>query len=1212
MTRRTGKVALAGIVLISGLGVVSYQTRMPHAMQVKPGPNAGKAVDGLAQLQTERNLGKAYYEQGKYPESIEQFRKVVASGRALPTDHLDLGMALMQDGQLDQALSELTTAKQMDPKLTAAEYNLGILFKRELRYPDAEAALKRVAAADPEDPAVWFNLGTVYFAEAQQAVDPAVKTAALRRALEAHQRVISMGFGRGQNFYVAALFHAFTILTRMREPAEAQKYLKLHEQFKDKVPNISVMNPALEAGKYGAILVPAPRPLEVASNETRGPVTFRDVTARLGTHPPGPRRPPANDAVGRSLKAGEYSLEFARQHIVPAFPGSVVTGDYDGDGRTDLYLVIPDAANHLLRRDAAGTYRDVTAQARVGGPGGSLAAAFIDYDNSGHPSLVLAGLGGLTLYHNDGKGSFADVTEKAGLQGKPGELDTNVVAFDSDADGFLDLLVTVYTDLSQPPGKDTFAFPADFSGATVRLYRNNGDGTFQDVTRASGLGSVRGRWRQALVADFNNDGYADVLLLRDDGKPVLFLNQGEDKFVDATARAGRDLSAEVAVEGAVADFDHDGNFDLVLWNPTGYEVLLNGGDARFKAVSGLPPVPPPTGLFANRGVVADVDGDGFDDLLVNSGHLIRNHAAHFAEVPLAFPSPSPETRVEGAAPGPAILGAWIDAVGKLQVLAADPAGPWRLFEKQGPPPHWLEVRLDGYKSNKQGTGTIVELKAGNFYKKVMAGGGPVRIFTGPLVKLDVVRTTWPNLVVQNALDVPTNQPLEVKESERLASSCPFLYVWNGKRYVFFTDIMGVAPLGELLPDGSRLKPNPEELVRLGDGLRAQDGRYIFQITAEMREADYFDRLRLFAVDHPARQDVYANEIYSSTPVPPALYVVGHKRFPVSAVDDAGRNVWPLIRYADGRYPTAFRTHRILGLADLHALTLDLGAFPQSSHVALWLKGWVFWTDSNASRALMTNSKLEMVPPYLQVRDAHGQWVTAVPDMGLPSGTNRTMRVDLTGKFPTSDHHLRIVTNFCVYWDQIFFSTDETPLPWQATTEVPPSTDGNRRDALRLLELPLASADLHYRGFSAVTTDPQHRRPDRFDYHRLLASAPWNPLLGHYTRYGPVSELLQYDDDRLVVMATGDEITVAFDARRLPPLKPGWRRTFFLYASGYAKDGEPNTAYSRTVAPLPYRSMPGYPPGQPPETDAASYHRYLDQYQTRPGHVLIPGLAPALR
>src|ERR1019366_7596020 len=101
-------------------------------------------------------------------------------------------------------------------------------------------------------------------------------------------------------------------------------------------------------------------------------------------------------------------------------------------------------------------------------------------------------------------------------------------------------------------------------------------------------------------------------------------------------------------------------------------------------------------------------------------------------------------------------------------------------------------------------------------------------------------------------------------------------------------------------------------------------------------------------------------------------------------------------------------------------------------------------------------------------------------------------------------------------------------------------------------------------------DPEHIKPDNFDYTNTLADAPWNPLLGNYTRYGPVEELVKAADDRLVVLSTGDEITVKFDGRKLAPVKPGWKRDFFLFAAGYAKDGEPNSALSKIIGPLPFR------------------------------------------
>ncbi|HEV2176333.1 MAG TPA: FG-GAP-like repeat-containing protein [Terriglobia bacterium] len=1196
-------IAVAG-ALLGRYGIMGSQAHQTHqSHQARPpgrtAKNAARRGAPTASIQTHRNIGKAYYEQGMYPQAIAEFQKVIAAGHAsgspssvLATDHLNLGMALMQANQLDQALGELTTARQMDPKLVAAEYNLGIVYKRELRYPDAEAALKRVTAADPSDPAAWFNLGTVYFAERK-----------LPEALAAHQRVIKMGFGRGQNFYVASLFHVFTILIRLGKPAEAQKYLKQHQEFKDKVPGISVQNPALEAGKYGAILVPLAPPEVAPLQVPPVPVTFDEIDSKIGLPA---ARATAGELPRLRRSSGEH-LDKVYDKLPEVFGGSVAVGDYDGDGHPDLYVVNPAGPNRLYRNNGDGKLMLVDTKAGVSGRPGGVYATFADYNNSGHPSLFVAGLGGITLYHNNGDGTFTDVTAKAGLAGKPGELATRVVPFDSDNDGFLDLLVTVYTDdlLTALANRDVdqFTFPGDLGDGKTFLYRNNGDGTFTDITASAGLASARGHMLGAVFSDFDNDGYADLLLFRHNQSPLLYINQGQNKFVDRTAAAGDALSQSRAFGGEVADFNHDGNFDLVLSTWSGYQVLLNRGDGHFEAVGPIRRTHAAL-VPGYRATVADVDGDGFDDLLLpHSGGLwyrLANRGGQFQEAPLTFKLENAGAKatdprlVARALGGISFTPASLTGPGRLDLVGTVGHGEPIVFEKQGPPARWSEVKLDGYKSNKEGVGAVVEFKAGDFYKKVMATGGPVRVFVGNRTKLDVVRVTWPNLVVQNSINVATNQTITVRESERLASSCPFLYVWNGDEFRFLTDIMGVAPIGELAPDGTYIKPNPDQIVRLGSGLREQHGVMTLQVTSEMRETDYFDRLRLFAVDHPESEKIYANEIYSSTPPPLELYAVRDKRFPVSAVDDHGADVLPLLREADGRYPTSFRRNRILGLADTHSLTLDLGELPPSSPVALYLTGWVFWTDSNAARALMSNSRLQMILPYVQVRDAAGKWVTVIPDMGVPAGTNRTMRVDLTGKFLSADHHVRIVTNLCVYWDQIFFTTHDRAL--------------RLRTAGR--EMPLVSADLHYRGFSTPTSDAEHVKPDWFDYARLMPEAPWNPFLGRYTRYGAVEDLLSKSDDHLVVMATGDEMTARFSGRDLPPLKPGWNRDFFLYARGYAKDGEPNTADFRTAEPLPFYEMGNYPYDLKEYPGGQQQEQYLRNYETRPSRLLIPPLAPA--
>jgi hypothetical protein len=214
--------------------------------------------------------------------------------------------------------------------------------------------------------------------------------------------------------------------------------------------------------------------------------------------------------------------------------------------------------------------------------------------------------------------------------------------------------------------------------------------------------------------------------------------------------------------------------------------------------------------------------------------------------------------------------------------------------------------------------------------------------------------------------------------------------------------------------------------------------------------------------------------------------------------------------------------------------------------------------------------------------------------------------------------VRIVTSLCVYWDRVFAALDDQRLPDPFGIAGFSAKSHNAIASMEsfsasVSELALSSADLHYRGFSQPIVDAHHLRPDNFDYAQKLAEAPWNPFTGRYTRYGPVEDLVSAPDDRLVVMAAGDELTLTFDAAKLPALRPGWRRDYFLYARGYAKDGEPNTADFRTSDPLPFYRMSNYPyePGERGQADPA-LQEYLREYETRPGYELIPRLASAGR
>src|SRR5262249_5731334 len=209
-----------------------------------------------------------------------------------------------------------------------------------------------------------------------------------------------------------------------------------------------------------------------------------------------------------------------------------------------------------------------------------------------------------------------------------------------------------------------------------------------------------------------------------------------------------------------------------------------------------------------------------------------------------------------------------------------------------------------------------------------------------------------------------------------------------------------------------------------------------------------------------------------------------------------------------------------------------------NRAVLVLNGWVDWADGSTFLATMQAHK-DLVFPYLQVKDAAGNWKTVIEDMGMPSGKPKTIAVDLSGKFLSASREVRIVTSLCVYWDEIFLAEQSGP------------------PAVRQTELAPASAALRFRGFSRPVVDPDRRQPERSDSASWMPPgaagvAAWNPTPGLYTRYGDVRRLLVGVDDLLVVMGSGDEVRLTFnaaDTAALPALPAGWRRDFLLLVDG---------------------------------------------------------------
>jgi hypothetical protein len=325
--------------------------------------------------------------------------------------------------------------------------------------------------------------------------------------------------------------------------------------------------------------------------------------------------------------------------------------------------------------------------------------------------------------------------------------------------------------------------------------------------------------------------------------------------------------------------------------------------------------------------------------------------------------------------------------------------------------------------------------------------------------------------------------------------------------------------------------------------------------------------------------------------PPALkvYATGPPQPILRAVDDTGTDVTDIVRARDGRYLDTFGRGPYQGVTRDHYVEVELPAeAARSGPVCLLAYGWIHPTDSSINVAISQGHHETPQGLRLEVPDGKGSWRTAIPGLGFPSGKKKTILIDLTGvlarygfRNPETGIRLRLRTNLEIYWDSI---------AWAALR---PDTH------LRTQRLNPQVADLRYRGFSA-TSQAGPSAPELPDYAILQTRAQiWRDLIGYYTRYGDVRELLAKVDDRYVIMNAGDELALRFPAPPAPP--QGWVRDFVLIGDGWVKDGDYNTAFSKTVLPLPSHRISSYdtPPGRLEDDPVYRQHaRDWQIYHTR--------------
>lgn len=487
--------------------------------------------------------------------------------------------------------------------------------------------------------------------------------------------------------------------------------------------------------------------------------------------------------------------------------------DYDQDGLMDLYFVQSGATDAykppqplrsaLYHNNGDGTFTDVTQKAHVGGEGHyGQGVAVGDFNNDGYPDMYVTGYGRAILFRNNGDGTFTDVTGQAGVA-DDGNWSTSAGWFDFDKDGWLDLVVTNYIEWSpknnlwcgeRKPGYRSYCNPNNYRGQKTKLYHNNHDGTFTDVSDKSGVGGPESKGMGVLLADLNGDGWPDIAVANDTWPNFLFENNRDGTFNDVSLISGLAASEDGRYEAGMgidaADVDGDGNLDIYITH-LDFELnrlYHNNGDGTFTDATYSSGIGNKAILLS--GVAAkfiDYDNDGWPDILQANGAMVDNVQLYHSLVSYKEPllmfhnlghgkfektsdSLGPDFNRPMAGRGLATADFFND--GQIGIAVNCRGESPVILRNEGTSNHWLEVLLIGTKSNRDGIGSLLKLSSGGVVQVDQSKGGTsymsasdprIHFGLGKRSKIDSLQITWPSGQVDKLSNVPIDTVIAVKE-----------------------------------------------------------------------------------------------------------------------------------------------------------------------------------------------------------------------------------------------------------------------------------------------------------------------------------------------------------------------------------------------------------------------------------------------------------------
>jgi len=788
----------------------------------------------------------------------------------------------------------------------------------------------------------------------------------------------------------------------------------------------------------------------------------------------------------------------------------------------------------------------------------------VDFNYDFKTDLVLAGAGGVRFFRQDSPSAFTDVTAQTKLpKTVVNARYTGAWAVDIEADGDLDIVLGA-------------------SDGLPTVLRNNGDDTFLAIHPFTGIAGVRGfAW-----ADLDGDGNPDAAIIDGAGRLHVFMNERQGQFRERALPAG--LPTVKAI--AVADVNSDGVIDLLAVQADGAIIRISDKNEGQSWDTGeIARVP-----YASKNLaddvelhVADLDNNGALDLFLASAKQSPDESAPGALIWLGDDKGKFVLMDHPAGPARVFDAAALRGNGRLDLLGLSADGqPKQAINTGSKNYHWQVVRphavqaVGDQRINPYGIGGEIEIRSGVLVQKQPITGPQLHFGLGEQTQAEVVRVVWPNGTVRAEFGVKAD--MDIITEQRLKASCPFLFAYNGKQMEFVKDAVpwGSAIGLRINTLGSAQIAATGEWYKIGrDQLVPHDGYYDLRITAELWEVYYYDYLALMTVDHPVGTEIFVDERFVIPPLKLGITTVATQHKIARAIDDTGQDVTGIVDTLDGKALASFGRGQYQGVTRDHYLEVDLGDdAPKSGPLYLIAQGSIHDTESSVNVAITQGRRWRAHGLSLEVPDGHGDWVTAQDNLGFPAGRKKTVLFNLTNVFrPGTPRRVRIRTNLEIYWDCLQWAEGAPDTPLKTVTLNP------------------NVADLHYRGYSVMHMPGAARAPEVPDYSQIEGTKQrWRDLIGYYTRYGDVRELVDHIDDRYVIVNSGDELSLRFAEQ--PPPPEGWVRDFVIVGDGWIKDGDYNSTFSKTVLPLPYHAKSEYTTRPGKLEDEWVYRQHPDDWK----------------